>query len=641
MKKLLYSTLLVVISLFQADAQSITKRNCGTQEHLEMLMKADPSMKIRMETLQRQAEEWIANNPQNKTAVVITIPVVVHVVYNTASQNISDNQILSQIDVLNEDFARLNADAANTPGAFSGIAANTQIQFCMAKRDPNGNATTGIVRKQTSTSSFSTNDNIKRNANGGDDAWPAAQYLNIWSGNLSGGVLGYAQFPGGPAATDGVVILYNAFGRVGNVVAPFHLGRTATHEVGHWLNLKHIWGDDGSSCSGSDAVGDTPNQSSENYGCPGFPHTDGCTPSSPGVMFMNYMDYTDDNCMNMFSNGQSTRMNSSLNTTRVSLLSSQGCVPPAGGSCTVPSGLSATGITTSAATLNWGSVAGAISYNVRYRITGAASWTNTTAASNSKSLSGLTSNTNYEFQVQTVCSGSNSNFSSSGNFTTASQGCFDANEPNNSSGAAKPIATNVDIPGLISSPSDADWLTFSTTSPNTKVKVTLTNLPADYDMKLTNANGGTTYGTSQNGGVTSETIIVNTSTARSYRLKVYGYSGAFNASSCYTLRVSVSSTNFRTQSELEVVSDEYEQILVVYPNPVKDLMTVQFNSSETGNADIRIFDMLGRNVLTTNERCEKGINKFEMNLGAFNKGIYFLEVNNGTEKEIKKLVVDK
>lgn len=642
MKKLIYVFLFVVFGFYNIQAQSVTKRNCGTMEHLEMQLKADPTLKARMATIEQQTQDWISSHPQNKTQAVITIPVVVHVVWNTAGQNISDAQVLSQIAVLNEDFARLNADKVNTPAAWSGIAANTQIQFCMAQRDPNGNATTGIVRKQTSTASFSSNDNIKHNSTGGDDAWPAGNYLNLWSGNLSGSLLGYAQFPGGAASTDGVVILYNAFGRVGNVAAPFHLGRTATHEVGHWLNLYHIWGDDGTSCSGSDQVTDTPNQSSENYSCPAYPHTDACSASSPGVMFMNYMDYTDDGCMNIFTNGQSSRMNASLNGTRASLLTSLGCVPPTGGSCGTPGGLNATSITTSSATLNWSAVSGATSYNVQYRIVGAGSWTSTTSTTVSKGISGLNAGANFEFQVQAVCSGSSSNFSASGTFTTVSTGCTDSFEPNNTNATAVLVPLNVDVTGLINTGTDKDFFKFTTTAPNTKVKITLTNLPADYDLKLTNSGGSTTYGTSQNGGTTSETIILNTTTARTYKIKVYPYStSGYNPTLCYTLRVSTGSSNFRSESSFEAIATEDGETLNIYPNPAKENLTIQFNSSVLGNTDLRIYDMLGRNVVSQKQQCDKGMNKFDMKLSELNKGVYFLEVNNGAEKEIKKLVIDK
>jgi hypothetical protein len=244
----------------------------------------------------------------------ITIPVVVHVIHAPgeavgAGRNISVAQVQSQIDVLNEDFRRLNADRFNTPGAFAGAAADPNIEFRLACMDPNGNPTNGITRTASGTSAFTDNNNIKFNATGGHDAWPTSRYLNIWVGNLAGGLLGYAQFPFDYAAspnTDGVVITTTSFGRVGNVAWPFDEGRTATHEVGHWLNLFHIWGD--AQC-GNDQCGDTPPQFQENYNCPGFPHTSGCTGNAPnGDMFMNYMDYTNDACMNLFTNNQRARM---------------------------------------------------------------------------------------------------------------------------------------------------------------------------------------------------------------------------------------------------------------------------------------------------------------------------------------------
>ena len=193
-------------------------------------------------------------------------------------------------------------------------------------------ATTGIERKSSTTTSWGTADKIKKASTGGLDAWNASQYLNLWVGTIGGGILGYAQFPGGAAATDGVVISPVYFGRTGTVTSPYNLGRTASHEVGHWLNLNHIWGDDSGACTGTDNVSDTPNQGSENYGKPVFPHVS-CSNGPNGDMFMNYMDYVDDNAMFMFSNGQSSRMNALFASggARVGLLTSQGGVAPSGG----------------------------------------------------------------------------------------------------------------------------------------------------------------------------------------------------------------------------------------------------------------------------------------------------------------------
>jgi len=389
-------------------------RTCGSMDHLQQQIAEDPSVETRMQQIENATSQWLSD-PSHRTGAVITIPVVVHVVYNTTAQNISDAQIQSQIDVLNEDFRKLNADVSLTPSIFSALATDCQIQFCLAQRDPNGNATTGIVRKSTTTTSFSTNDNVKRTANGGDDAWNTTQYLNLWSCNLSGGVLGYAQFPGGTASTDGVVILYSAFGRTGTVSAPYNKGRTATHEVGHWLNLRHIWGD--ATC-GSDLVNDTPTHNTANYGCPTYPHLSTCT-GTPTEMTMNYMDYTDDACMYMFTAGQSARMTAAINTSRTGLLTSLGCTPPTPPtSCGTVTGLTSSSVGSTTATVSWTAVSGATSYSLQYRAVGSATWTTVTTSATSANLTGLTVSTAYEFQVTSSCSGTLGTVSTLANFTT-------------------------------------------------------------------------------------------------------------------------------------------------------------------------------------------------------------------------------
>ena len=251
---------------------------------------------------------------------VFCIPVVVHVVYRNASQNLSQAQIDSQIAVLNEDFRRTNPDAASTLATFQPVAADSEIEFVLATVDPTGAPTTGVTRTSTNVNAFSVaNDNVMFTALGGRDAWPTHQYLNIWVAPLQSGLLGYAQFPGGPANTDGVVITSTAFGRLGSAVSPSDLGRTATHEVGHWLNLRHIWGD--GPCGTDDSVADTPSSDAPNYGCT-------LTHVSCGSLDMvqNYMDYSDDACMNLFTAGQKQRMRAEFlpGGRRESLLTSPG-----------------------------------------------------------------------------------------------------------------------------------------------------------------------------------------------------------------------------------------------------------------------------------------------------------------------------
>jgi hypothetical protein len=291
------------------------RRRCGALDVHRLLLNTDPEYARARSALEDFTDVETQRGFAAAAPKVRTVSVVVHVVYKTAAQNISDAQVKTQIDVLNEDFRKLNADATNVPAVFKPLHADTNIQFKLATKDIFGNNTTGITRTKTNKSSFGINDTVKASKTGGADAWPARRYLNIWVCNLGGGLLGYAQFPGGPAATDGVVILFSAFGNTGTATDPFDLGRTTTHEVGHWLNLFHIWGDDGTGCNGSDHCPDTPNQASENFGKPTFPHIS-CKNGPNGDMFMNYMDYVDDDAMMMFSAGQAVRMNAALNGSR-------------------------------------------------------------------------------------------------------------------------------------------------------------------------------------------------------------------------------------------------------------------------------------------------------------------------------------
>ncbi|HEY0676747.1 MAG TPA: T9SS type A sorting domain-containing protein [Chitinophagaceae bacterium] len=254
---------------------------------------------------------------------VITIPVVVHILYKEASENISDAQVLSQIDALNKAFRHRHADTAKVPAWFRELAADVKVEFCLARVDPKGRATTGIVRKNTWVTMFGIDDRIKFSDMGGDDAWDSEKYLNIWVGNLAGGLIGYSSPIGGPRERDGIAIRSNAFGTTGTVSAPYYLGRTAVHEVGHWLGLRHIWGD--VSC-GDDLVHDTPKQRLANRGCPSG-IKQGCENTPYGEMYMNYMDLTNDECVLMFTEGQADRMRSVFaeGGPRFGILSSQGC----------------------------------------------------------------------------------------------------------------------------------------------------------------------------------------------------------------------------------------------------------------------------------------------------------------------------
>jgi hypothetical protein len=307
-------------------------------EHHWRLVRKDPAYRWRARLIEQEIKVWMAlYGDAGLRTGLIRIPVVVHVVYNTAAQNISDAQIHSQIDVLNADYRRLNADAAQTPAAFAGVAADARIEFALAVRDPNCNLTTGITRTQTSVTGWVwADDGMKVSSAtgaGGHDPWNVDKYLNIWVVNYSDGTLGYGTRPAMTARIQGVVCHYQAFGTIGALIPHAHLGRTATHEIGHWLDLIHIWGGSpgAASCTDSDNVADTPNQNVDSpFGaCRVFPAVS-CSNGPNGDMFMNYMDYSGDDCMNLFTAGQVARMDATLHTVRASILASDGLVPATG-----------------------------------------------------------------------------------------------------------------------------------------------------------------------------------------------------------------------------------------------------------------------------------------------------------------------
>ncbi|WP_275315114.1 GEVED domain-containing protein [Tenacibaculum bernardetii] len=307
MKKI---TLALMCVFFITASFAQEKRTCHAMEDLEERMAQDPGLEKRMAQIEEFTQKRVKEMESRHSKVsgnIITLPVVVHILYTNSSNNISTAQIQSQLDVLNKDFRRTNSDRNNKWSQ----AADSQIEFKLATVDPNGNATSGITRTQVGTSTWLTGENkMKRASQGGVNPWNTAEYLNMWivdniTRPTGGTILGYAQFPGGAASTDGVVMADQYFGTTGTAQAPFDGGRTTTHEVGHYLNLRHIWGDGG--CGVDDFVSDTPESDAANYGC-------ASTHSSCGSLDMveNYMDYSDDSCMNLFTTGQKNRMRAVL-----------------------------------------------------------------------------------------------------------------------------------------------------------------------------------------------------------------------------------------------------------------------------------------------------------------------------------------
>lgn len=386
---------------------TFAQHRCVTDQYTDLLIDRYPGVAEEMEAIEQHTREVLAGGSTERSALsTYTIPVVFHVVYNGTSENVPDYVLLGQLDVLNEDFGAYNADISTVVSAFTGLYANTDIQFCLASVDPSGAATTGITRTTTTRTSFSyTSDNVKSSATGGKDPWPTNQYLNIWVCDISSGILGYAQFPGGPAATDGVVIDYQYVGRdswASGPGFPYDLGRTATHEVGHWLNLRHIWGDGG--CGVDDGVSDTPVSDNANFGCP-LTHVSCSTLDN----VQNYMDYSDDDCLVMFTAGQGARMRATLvpggSRASVAAAAATKC---SGGTptCDVPGSPNTTIISApTTAQTAWSAVSGATGYELQGRQAGG-SWRDVSVSGTSRTFNIFKANRTYEWRVRANCGAS-------------------------------------------------------------------------------------------------------------------------------------------------------------------------------------------------------------------------------------------
>ncbi len=305
--------------------QLAAQRNCATFIYKQEQIAADPSLAAAFESAESFTRQYISQNRSSRTlqGTVVKIPVVVHILYHYPEENISDVRVMQQLEALNQAFRRKNADTINTPARFAGVAADCEIEFRLATSDPQRRNTTGIIRKYTPIKEWKADDKVKFSSAMGDDGWDSKNYLNIWVCNLRQ-VAGYSTMPGGPVEKDGIVIGFPVFGL--GTLGGFDKGRTAVHEVGHWLGLQHLWGDD---YCGDDGVSDTPKQAVYNVGCPtGIRLTCGNGPD--GDMYMNFMDFTNDACMNLFTKGQAQKMHALFTNggVRNSILTSWGLSDP-------------------------------------------------------------------------------------------------------------------------------------------------------------------------------------------------------------------------------------------------------------------------------------------------------------------------
>lgn len=315
-------------------------------------------------------------------------------------------------------------------------------------------------------------------------------------------------------------------------------------------------------------------------------------------------------------------------------------VPASNGvpTCSTPTGLTAGSITTSSATLSWGAVGSATNYNVQYKPTSSSTWISSSSSTNSLSVSGLTSGTQYEFQVQTVCSSSTSAFSASTNFTTQSTTtCTEGFEPNNSKTSAKPVSVNTNIVSQISSSTDKDWFSFDNTTAEKNVRVTLTTLPADYQLELYAPNGNK-VAVSSSPGTTDEQINYNTTSVGTFKAKIYGFNGAFSTTQCYTFFATISSTPFRLTEEANGIANT---LTSVFPNPNTGEMTVQYQSITPGSITLQVFDVAGKMMLKESHDAADGTNTYHLDLNQVTPGVYFLEIINGNEITHTKFIIER
>jgi len=678
MKKIVLLLCLMTVSILFAQ-----ERNCSSMENLEYRMQQDPGLKQRMADIETFTKQKMLQNQNNKiSGSIITIPVVVHVIYNSANENISDAQIQSQIDVLNEDFRRTNSDADNTWSQ----AVDTEIEFCLSTIDPNGNATTGITRKSSTRASWGTSDDMKKASQGGVDPWDTTQYLNMWVCNIGGGILGYAQFPGGSAATDGVVMGPNYFGSKNKgtgfyLSSPFDLGRTTTHEVGHFLNLRHIWGDGG--CGVDDYVSDTPKSDAANYGCATGHSSCGSTD-----MVQNYMDYSDDSCMNLYTQGQKTRMRSILNAggSRRSLALSDKCGSSPSPTCTdgIQNG-DETGIDcggTSCEPCQTSCTDNEVTISITFdNYPEETSWTlvndnGVSIASGTYSKSNADGSTVtetlclpndcYTFTIKDsygdgICcsygngsysiTGPDGNIKSGGSFGTseATDFCFsNTPAPTCTDGIQNGDETGVDCGGSSCEPCQATCIDVS-------LKIKLDNYPEETSWSIKDDSGtivasGGTYGNQADG---STLTITNCLPIGCYTLEFkdsygdgiccnYG-NGSYTLTNTSTGTTLASGGSFNSTdtknfcigstktSSTKTIKEELN--LSIFPNPVNghELNVITKNDEKSS---YRIVNTLGQ-VLISGELNNI---KSKINVSRLNSGVYFIIVENNTANSTKQFI---
>ncbi|NTW31606.1 MAG: T9SS type A sorting domain-containing protein [Bacteroidetes bacterium] len=643
MKKILLFIGLLIISSFLANAQKhaikgsintklpsskpsgeIIKR-CGTTEHQQWMIQQNPELKEKIKLEEKKIREYIASHQQEieNSKAVYKIPCVVHIVKNGNSEDISDARVIEQINQTNLDWAGANG---RSMGAFSStLRANTQISLCLASVAPNGSATTGITRTSTTVSSFSDDDKVKHTNQGGCDAWDATRYFNIWVCDLPG-LCGYAQLPqSGIDNTYGVVINYGFFGLTG-ATAPYNKGGTLSHEGGHCFGLEHIWGDDGGGCSGNDQCGDTPNQDDATYGNhlpynantnPGGNFngagqnsttlTDACSTSSPGIMYMNFMDYCDDSEMANMTPNQKTRMQAFISQYLMSVVNA---------GATVCSGTTETqacdtlhypltGTATIYGSDNGGYVSGNNGYLDKAKAEYFATYSPYTKINSVILWFGVATHT--------------------GNTTNITVNVWKNDGTGGAPGTVigtttvplATIVTNVDA-------GEATLATFSTPVNITGpfyIGVTLPTVSGDTIALVTNTDGDSNPATGW------EKTSGNTWQA---------YSAASPAGWESNISNAIFPIVCTTTTGIE---ENYLEDILIYPNPANDVLNIDMANSSNSNVKINVYNSIGKLIKSIDGKNMSQIIKID--LASFNSGIYFVSIQTLEVTITKKISIIK
>lgn len=604
---------------------------CGTMDVYYKMIKEDPDYENRLRKLEIYTKNYAQHlsdikdtEPGDKN--VVKIPVVFHIIYNIPVQNISNSVVQSQIDVLNQDFRRLNADTVNTPPPFKPLGGDPLIEFVLAKRDPLGNPSIGITRTQTSVVTFY-GDAVKYTAQGGHDIWDRDKFLNIWVCNLyfTGG---YSQYPGGNPASDGVVIKYTVCGTIGTVLNPYYnKGRMATHEIGHWFNLWHIWGD---TLCGNDFVDDTPTQEAANGGCPPYPHVT-CNNGPNGDMFMNFMDYTIDACMNIYTIGQTIRMNAALYGARSSLLTSNGGIPM--------SGVPIAHLRSDKMTINFGH-----SINFFDESGGIPTSWQWTFEGGNPSLSNQ--------QNPSVVAYPNAGFYSVKLKVTNSYGTDSVNYIN----YVKVIGANMlpfsvvhPPPNTIINTNATDtarsiftW-TKSSSDPSIRYKWKIRKYGMSTEVSYySNNNGSDSLITLRNSFLDSLAMTFGGSNDTiSCIWKVYSYNGldslsSLNQNLVYIIRHPIGITV--VSSSVPVEFKLYQN----YPNPFNPVTKIRFALPKSSIVRLVVYDALGRELESlVNEQLGAGTYVADWDASKYSSGVYFYKLETKKFVEIKKMILLK